>query len=122
MPAEHNLLNFIAVSEGTAVATAYDQEATMDTAQTNQIETGETEDLFTVMLNGVRVPGCNAAESIARALEVRRKVYVEGSGYDIPVPDEYDTWSWLLIAEDVHTGEAGGTMRRTPRGARVAAG
>jgi hypothetical protein len=87
----------------------------MDTAQANQIETGETEDLFTVMLNGFRFRVCNDAESIARALEVRRKVYVEGSGYDIPVPDEYDTWSWLLIAEDVHTGEAVGTMRLTPR-------
>jgi hypothetical protein len=87
----------------------------MDTAQANQIGTGEAEDLFSGMLGGFRFRVCDDAESIARALEVRRKVYVEGAGYDIPVPDEYDTWSWLLIAEDVQTGEAVGTMRLTPR-------
>jgi hypothetical protein len=52
---------------------------------------------------------------VARALEVRRKVYVEEAGYDIPVPDQYDFWSWLLIAEDVRTGEVVGTLRLTPR-------
>jgi hypothetical protein len=87
----------------------------MDTAQAKEIGTGEAEDLFSGMLQGFRFRVCEDAETVARALEVRRKVYVEGSGYDIPVPDQYDTWSWLLIAEDMRTGEAVGTMRLTPR-------
>jgi hypothetical protein len=60
---------------------------------------------------------CSAPAEIARALDVRRRVYVESCGYDVPVPDEYDARSWLLLAEDVRTGEAVGTMRITPRAA-----
>jgi len=44
-------------------------------------------------------------------------VYQGGCGYDVPVPDEYDGRSWLLLAENEETGEAVGTMRITPRSA-----
>src|SRR5207245_8735713 len=42
------------------------------------------------LLKGYRFSVCEGPDAAARALEVRRRVYVEGVGYDIPVPDEYD--------------------------------
>ena len=88
----------------------------MDTMQTAEIRNEQSDAaLFVEMLRDFRFRVCTDAESVAKALEVRRAVYVEENGYDIPVPDQYDFWSWLLIAEDVRTGEVVGTMRLTPR-------
>jgi N-acyl-L-homoserine lactone synthetase len=99
-----------------AVAPAGEQEVAMDTMQTAEIGTEQQSDaLFAGMLQGYRFRVCKDPESVAKALEVRRAVYVEENGYDIPVPDQYDFWSWLLIAEDVRTGQVVGTMRLTPR-------
>jgi len=67
------------------------------------------------LLKGYRFSVCEGPDAAARALEVRRRVYVEGVGYDIPVPDEYDRRSWFLLAEDVAAGTAVGSMRITPR-------
>ena len=73
--------------------------------------------IFTQLLRGYRFSVCEDAASVARALEVRRQVYRDTCGYDVPIPDEYDGRSWLLLAEDVRTGEAVGSMRVTPRAA-----
>ena len=73
--------------------------------------------IFTRLLRGYRFSVCADAASVARALEVRRQVYRGACGYEVPVPDEYDSRSWLLLAEDVRTGEAVGSMRVTPRAA-----
>ena len=67
------------------------------------------------LLKGYRFRVCEDAETAARALDVRRRVYVDGAGYPIPVPDPYDVRSWFLLAEDAGTGEAVGSMRLTPR-------
>jgi hypothetical protein len=69
------------------------------------------------ILSGFRFTVCTGDAERARALDVRRRVYVDGCGYEIPVPDAYDGRSWLLLAEDTRTGEAIGTMRITPRSA-----
>src|SRR5438128_5036455 len=73
--------------------------------------------IFTRLLRGYRFSVCADAASVARALEVRRQVYRGACGYEVPVPDEYDSRSWLLLAEDVRSGEAVGSMRVTPRSA-----
>jgi len=78
---------------------------------------GRERSIFTRLLRGYRFSVCEDAESVARALEVRRRVYQGSCGYEVPVPDEYDGRSWLLLAEDVRTGEAVGSMRVTPRAA-----
>src|SRR5262249_17941419 len=44
-----------------------------------------------------------------------RRVYVDLCGYDVPVPDGYDSRSWLLVAEDAESGQPVGSMRITPR-------
>lgn len=72
-------------------------------------------ELFVDILRGYRFTVCTDAAAVARAVEVRRRVYVEGSGYAVSVPDQYDCWSWILLAEDVQTGEPVGTLRLTPR-------
>jgi N-acyl-L-homoserine lactone synthetase len=69
------------------------------------------------LLNGYRFRVCQSPEDAERALDVRRAVYVNASGYRLPVPDQYDARSWFLLAEDTWTGEAVGSMRLTPRGA-----
>ena len=79
------------------------------TARTTQ-ETGGADDL----LQGYRFTVCEDAVSFERALDVRRRVYNNGCGYDVPIPDAYDGRSWLLLAETAD-GEAVGTMRITPR-------
>jgi N-acyl-L-homoserine lactone synthetase len=83
---------------------------------TTTIETGRSgNDILPGILAGYRFTLCQGPEAAERALEVRRQVYVQGVGYDIPVPDAYDARSWFLLAEDVETGEAVGSMRLTPR-------
>src|SRR5262249_45825428 len=58
---------------------------------------------------------CDRHDAVAEALDVRRRVYIESSGYDVPIPDEYDRRSWLLLARHEATGEAVGSLRLTPR-------
>ncbi len=67
------------------------------------------------LLEGYRFRMCEDADLAARALAVRRQVYVDGAGYTVPVPDRYDARSWLLVAEEAGTGEVVGSMRLTPR-------
>ena len=69
------------------------------------------------LLNGYRFRVCETAEDVQRSLAIRRQVYVQEKGVDVPVPDAYDRHSWLLIAEEEDTGEAVGTMRVTTRAA-----
>lgn len=69
------------------------------------------------LLAGYRFRVCETAEDAERALDVRRRVYVDECGYDVPIPDEYDARSWFLIAEHADTGEAVGSIRVTSRGA-----
>jgi len=88
----------------------------MQNATAQNLETADTKESgLATLLQGYRFRVCEDAETFLRALEVRRQVYVEDFGYDVPVPDEYDHRSWLLIAEHVETGEIIGTMRMTPR-------
>ncbi len=90
----------------------------MQTA-TQLIETTESEstDTFglTSLLQGYRFRVAETAEEFEAALNLRREVYCGDFGYDVPVPDEYDHRSYLLIAEVEETGEIVGTMRVTPR-------
>jgi len=72
---------------------------------------------FAGLLRGYRFSVCTDRVATESALDVRRRVYRENCGYDVPVPDEYDARSWLLLAEHVDSGEAVGTMRITPRSA-----
>ena len=75
------------------------------------------DDFLGNLLRGYRFSVCETPAEAARALEVRRAVYVDGSGYRIPVPDRYDARSWFLLAEDMETGRPVGSMRFTPRSA-----
>jgi N-acyl-L-homoserine lactone synthetase len=70
---------------------------------------------FEGILRGYRFSVCTGESDFAAALDVRRRVYQGQCGYDVPVPDDYDQRSWLLLAEHVESGEAVGTMRVTPR-------
>jgi N-acyl-L-homoserine lactone synthetase len=79
------------------------------------IEQPETEPGHFGLLAGYRFRICEDAEQFASALALRRDVYVGDFGYDVPVPDQYDDRSWLLVAESVAEGEIVGTMRITPR-------
>jgi N-acyl-L-homoserine lactone synthetase len=67
------------------------------------------------LLRGYRFRLCDTAAAVARGLEVRRSVYRDDCGYDVPIPDAYDHRSWFLLAEHVASGEAVGSMRVTPR-------
>jgi len=69
------------------------------------------------LLDGYRFELCADRAAFDAALDVRRRVYNETCGYDVPIPDAYDRRSWLLIARHVESGEAVGTMRITPRSA-----
>ncbi len=73
--------------------------------------------IFQGLLRGYRFSVCEDPAPAARAIHVRRQVYQGGCGYDVPVPDEYDGRSWLLLAEHVRSGQAVGSMRVTPRSA-----
>jgi hypothetical protein len=72
-------------------------------------------DVIPRMLQGFRFSLCDTPEQVAQALDIRRRVYVQGVGYSIPVPDQYDVRSWFLLAEDVEAGIPVGCMRVTPR-------
>jgi hypothetical protein len=67
------------------------------------------------LLTGYHFCICETPGDVAEALDVRRRVYVEASGYRVPVPDEYDPRSWLLLAREASSGEAVGSVRITPR-------
>ena len=82
-------------------------------AQTSQAP--EADEILVHILEGYRFAVCEDPWHAARALEVRRQVYREESGYDVPVPDEYDRRSWLITAEEVATGKIVGSIRVTPR-------
>lgn len=83
-------------------------------AQTTNQAPG-TDDILVHILEGYRFAVCENPWQAGRALEVRRQVYREESGYDVPVPDEYDRRSWLITAEEVATGKIVGSIRVTPR-------
>jgi N-acyl-L-homoserine lactone synthetase len=88
----------------------------MQNATAQKIETTDGNELgLSTLLEGYRFRVADDAETFARALDVRREVYVEDFGYDVAVPDEYDSRSWLLVAEHVETGEVVGTMRLMAR-------
>jgi len=72
---------------------------------------------FADLLRGYRFRVCTDRAAFESALDVRRRIYLGHCGYDVPVPDEYDPRSWLLLAEHVGSGEVVGTMRITPRSA-----
>jgi hypothetical protein len=67
------------------------------------------------LLDGFRFRVCETEADATRAIAVRRRVYRESSGYTVDVPDDVDARSWLLLAEEVETGRAVGTVRITPR-------
>src|SRR5262245_37916293 len=79
------------------------------------IETDCQDDLLVHILEGYRFQVCQDPWQAARALEVRRQVYWEDSGYEVPVPDDYDRRSWLITAEEISTGRIVGSIRVTPR-------
>src|SRR2546425_12122501 len=84
----------------------------MRNATAEKLETTDASEFgLATLLEGYRFRVCDDAETFARALDVRREVYVGDFGYDVAVPDEYDHRSWLLVAEHVETGEVVGTMR-----------
>jgi hypothetical protein len=90
----------------------------LDTASTQTVTTSdEVTGIPVDLLDGFRFRVCETAAQAASAIEVRRRVYRESSGYDVPVPDDVDPRSWLLMAEDVDTGRTVGTVRLTPRSA-----
>lgn len=78
-------------------------------------ESNGSEELLVHILEGYRFAVCEDPWQAARALEIRRQVYLEGSGYEIPIPDEYDRRSWLITAEEISTGRIVGSIRVTPR-------
>src|SRR2546426_3673550 len=71
--------------------------------------------IFRELLHGHRFRVCEEPADVVRAIDVRRQVYRGVCGYDVPVPDEYDERSWVLLAEHVRSGRAVGSMRVTPR-------
>ena len=84
----------------------------MQNATAQKIETTDANEFgLSTLLDGYRFRVADDAETFARALDIRREVYVDDFGYDVAVPDEYDSRSWLLVAEHVETGEIVGTMR-----------
>jgi hypothetical protein len=89
----------------------------LDTADTNTSTNTGVTGIPVDLLDGFRFRVCETAAQAASAIAVRRRVYRESSGYDVPVPDDVDPRSWLLMAEDVQTGRTVGTVRITPRSA-----
>ena len=82
---------------------------------TQPTQTDSSDELLVHLLEGFRFQVCQNPWQAARALEVRRQVYLEDSGYEIPIPDEYDRRSWLITAEEISTGKIVGSIRVTPR-------
>ncbi len=87
----------------------------MQTAHQIETRTADQDDFISGLLAGYRFRVCQTREDWEAAIEIRRTVYRESCGYEVPVPDEYDRRSWLFIAEEVSTGKPVGTMRVTPR-------
>lgn len=87
----------------------------MENLETKTQETTTDGDILPELLAGFRFSVCETPQDFADALEVRRQVYCDDVGYDVPVLDALDARSWLLIARDESTGKAVGTMRLTPR-------
>jgi hypothetical protein len=85
------------------------------TAEDTTRTTDPVASIPTDLLDGFRFRLCETVEDATRAIEVRRRVYCDGAGYTVPVPDDVDARSWLLMAEEVATGRAVGTVRITPR-------
>ena len=71
--------------------------------------------IFEGLLRGYRFSVCETLDAVARAIDVRRRVYRDACHFDVPVPDEYDGRSWFLLAEHVDDGAPVGSMRVTPR-------
>ena len=86
-------------------------------AKSHRAERGGASGSLAGLLAGYRFMVCESREMARRALQVRRLVYVDSSGYDLPVPDPYDARSWLLLATVADTGEPIGSVRITPRAA-----
>ena len=108
---------FSGVRGGMGVAVRACQGVTMQARrQIDPNGDGRTErSLFDGLLRGYRFTVCEDVSAAVRALDVRRRVYVDLCGYDLAVPDGYDSRSWLLVAEDVDSGQPIGSMRVTPR-------
>ncbi len=87
----------------------------MENLETRQVETGSETEFVAGILGGYRFKVCETPDEVAQALEIRRRVYVDDVGYDVPVPDALDGRSWLLLAIHEATDEAVGSMRITPR-------
>jgi len=66
-------------------------------------------------LRGLRFRVCRDANAFARAVAVRHLVYAKKMRAPFPIPDQYDSRSWTIIAEDVATREVAGAIRVTPR-------
>src|SRR5688572_21273861 len=98
---------FHAMSEGTGVAMEASRRMPMAmlTENTARVETESADVALENLLDGYRFTVCQTPEAMAEALDVRNRVYNDGSGYGIPVPDEYDHRSWLLLATDLETGK-----------------
>jgi N-acyl-L-homoserine lactone synthetase len=84
-------------------------------AEQTQMNGANLGDVIPRMFQGFRFSLCDTPEQVAEALDIRRRVYVQGVGYSIPVPDQYDVRSWFLLAEDMEAEIPVGCMRITPR-------
>src|SRR5262245_38289915 len=98
-----------------ALAPAASREVAMHARETKQMPAADADDSLGQLLRGYRFSVCQSPAAASRALAVRQAVYVDGSGYALPVPDPYDARSWFLLAEDLESGLAVGSMRLTPR-------
>ncbi len=87
----------------------------MDNLETQPVGADAERDFVAGILDGYRFKVCETPEEFGQALEIRRRVYVDDIGYDVPVPDAYDGRSWLLLAVHEATGQPVGCMRLTPR-------
>ena len=87
----------------------------MENLETRPVETNDETEFVAGILGGYQFKVCETPDELAQALEIRRRVYVDDVGYDVPVPDALDGRSWLLLAIHEATGEPVGSMRITPR-------
>ena len=87
----------------------------MPLPKTTEADSSSQDELLVHILEGFRFQVCRDPWQAAQALEVRRQVYLEDSGYEIPIPDEYDRRSWLITATEIATGRIVGSIRVTPR-------
>ena len=87
----------------------------MPLPKTTEADSSSHDELLVHILEGFRFQVCQDPWQAAQALEIRRQVYLEDSGYEIPIPDEYDRRSWLITATEISTGKMVGSIRVTPR-------